>query len=235
MITAWSPSRLSQFESCPKKAQYLYVQKLKEPQGAAAVEGARVHELAAQYVQGRLTGLPDELALFRQEFEQLRQLDVPVTCEQQHAFTSAMVTTGWFDVDAWLRVVFDVLVEHKDDSLTIIDHKNGKIRDKDLEQCELYACAGFVLFPVAQRITTKLWYLTRGQEYEVSYTRAESEEIWPHWVERAQAMLDATAFPARPSPLCRWCFASTLNAEDVDARYSLQGLSDRALRLCDAG
>ena len=46
MISRWSHSRLSTYESCPKKAYYRYVEKLTEEQHPAAERGVRIHDLA---------------------------------------------------------------------------------------------------------------------------------------------------------------------------------------------
>jgi len=236
MITAWSPSRLSTFEQCPKKAYFEYVRKLKSPSGAAAVEGSRIHELAAQYLTGALPELPSELNVFADEFRALRSSGRELHCEQQHAFTSAMKSTGWFDKDVWLRVVFDVLYSDGK-TLVIIDHKTGKVRDKDLAQLELYAHTGFVLHPTVEEVVTRLWYLkdSIGIEYEVIYKREEMPRLWDSWVERAAVMLTETQFPARTSPLCRWCHFTSHHEDEVNARYTREGIAARVQPICEEG
>ena len=52
MINRWSHSRLSTYESCPKKAFYRYVKKHPEESHPAAERGIKIHNLAEQYIKG---------------------------------------------------------------------------------------------------------------------------------------------------------------------------------------
>ena len=58
MINRWSHSRLSTYESCPKKAFYRYVRKHPEETHPAAERGIKIHNLAEQYIKGELPEVP---------------------------------------------------------------------------------------------------------------------------------------------------------------------------------
>jgi hypothetical protein len=46
-ITQWSYSRLKVFESCPKKAEYAFIQRIKEPGNKAMDRGKDIHKMRA--------------------------------------------------------------------------------------------------------------------------------------------------------------------------------------------
>ena len=67
-LTSWSFSRYQDYKSCPAKAKYKHIDKLKEPPSPAMERGAAIHNLCEQYVRGTLAKLPPELKLFKDEF-----------------------------------------------------------------------------------------------------------------------------------------------------------------------
>ncbi len=56
-FTAWSYSRLSDYEACPLKAKIKHLDKVSEPSSPALKRGSDIHELAAKYATNQLTEL----------------------------------------------------------------------------------------------------------------------------------------------------------------------------------
>lgn len=204
-ITAWSYSRYSDYSSCPRKAKYKVIDKLKEPGSAAMDRGSAIHALAERYAKKELRALPDELALFKAEFTALRKQKV--ITEEQWAFTVNWEPAGWSDWNsAWLRVKMDcAYVDRDTNRLQIIDHKTGRVNDAHKNQLSLYAVAGLIMFPDVQGVDAKLWYLDQGEEFTQGYERGELPFLQKTWERTVKKMLTDKTFKPNPGPACRWC------------------------------
>ena len=86
-INQWSYSRLATFESCPKKAHFAYVRRIKEPGNKAMDRGKNIHTMCEDYIRGRYETIPKELADFEEAFDVLKDLHLKgyVTCEARDA------------------------------------------------------------------------------------------------------------------------------------------------------
>ena len=73
-ITQWSYSRLKVFESCPKKAEYAFIQRIKEPGNKAMDRGKDIHKMCEEYIRGRYEEIPKQLSDFEEAFELLKEL-----------------------------------------------------------------------------------------------------------------------------------------------------------------
>lgn len=205
-ITAWSYSRYKDYVTCPFKAKCKHVDKIKEPGNAAMERGSAIHKMAEDYVKSMLTALlPPELKYFEEELKFLKK--VRAKCEQDVAFTKDWKSTGWFDRDAWLRVKMDVYVFYADTkSIDIIDHKTGKPKDDYIDQLELYAIAGLLLFPEAVSVRTMIWYIDSGEEVFKVYKRIELAKLIAKWEKKTAPMLQDVRFAPKPGNYCRWCY-----------------------------
>ena len=96
-IPQWSYSRLKTFEDCPKKAEYAYIQRIKEPGNKAMDRGKDIHKLCEEYIRGRFDDdIPKQLVEFQEAFELLKELHLKghVLCEGDWAFTTEWEPTG---------------------------------------------------------------------------------------------------------------------------------------------
>lgn len=98
-ITAWSFSRYSTYKTCPYKLKLTAIDKLKEPKNQAMERGAQIHELAEQYIKGKIARLPPELKLFEAEFKRLKaQFKKKISgmvVEDNWSFTKDWDETAW--------------------------------------------------------------------------------------------------------------------------------------------
>jgi hypothetical protein len=204
-ITAWSYSRLKDWEQCPLKAKLKHVQRIKEPDSPAMARGTLIHKLAEDYTNGDIKALPPELKRFKNDFADLKKSKP--ACESQWAFDENWEPVDWFAKNAWLRVKTDVSAMPKNTTVgIIIDHKTGKVKDDHDDQLSLYAMVFFIMYPKATKVVSRLWYLDEGTEKCLEFTRDQLPELKKYWTDRVAPMMNDTVFPAKPSRLCSWCF-----------------------------
>ena len=205
---AWSYSRLTDYERCAKMAWFKYLDpnRPKFVPNKAMQRGTEIHTKAEKYAIGTLKRLPKELELFEEEFKALRKIKSKLSVEEQLALTSGWSPSDWFGPDTWLRVKMDLMYPPKVNRLKMVDHKTGKVRPENEKQCDLYATAGFALFPNVTHIEAELWYLDWGEIVALDYTRKDDfENLKKYWVKRTKKMLADKTFKENPGNACTWC------------------------------
>jgi len=213
-IPQWSYSRLKTFEGCPKKAEYAYIQRIKEPGNKAMDRGKDIHKLCEEYIRGRYEEMPPAL----KEFDLLKDMHLKghVLCEGDWAFTTEWTPTGWFDHDTWGRAKVDAFVHVEGDkNARVIDFKTGRYegnQEGHREQCELYASIVFKRLPELETITTELWYLDHAKLDRYQYDKETVEAKRERLNARAVTMTTTEEFPAKPSQFkCKWCYFGKQN------------------------
>lgn len=73
-LTSWSFSRYSDYKQCPLKCKLKHIDKISEPPNPAMARGAAIHNLAEDYIKGKVPKLAPELVLFKDEFSRLRKM-----------------------------------------------------------------------------------------------------------------------------------------------------------------
>ncbi len=203
MFTAWSYSRLNAWEECPLRARLKLLDKRSEPEGPALARGNAIHKEAEAFASGQTRGLPPSLAQLKDEFKDLKKAKPLV--EQQWAFTSAWEPTGWFDANAWLRVICDAVTVNPPLAV-VIDHKTGKLREGYNDQVELFALAALAKFQDVAQVRTELWFLDHGVIRDNEFTRADEAKLRVKWEKRSRPMLLDKTFAPRPGWQCRYCY-----------------------------
>ena len=216
MITAWSFSRYSTYAQCPRKARYLYIDKLKEPGSPAMERGNEIHKLAERYIKGQVARLPPVLALFRASFSALRKAfkddRTSIAVEETWAFRRDWTRTTWDDWNGcWLRVKLDV-AHVIEGNVVIIDHKTGKFSpsynlQQYMEQLDLYALASLIVYP-SHSVTPFLRFLDHEIVYPeepITYVPADLPRLKKEWERRTKPMLRDRTFAPKPNSLCRFC------------------------------
>lgn len=212
-ITAWSFSRLNDYRKCPKLAFYKHVKKLKEPGSPAMTRGSDIHEQGQVFAnKNARTKCPPELATFEQEFRVLQKNKLTLIVEQQWCFTKDWTPTGWFDPDAWCRQIVDAgYIRKEDNVLVIIDYKTGKLNEAHLQQLDLYALAGLLMYPDVAGVEVQLWYLDQGVQWPEKttiYTAKDIPALKKKWNAEVKPMLADGTFRERPGKACTWCHFS---------------------------
>lgn len=225
MLKAWSPSRLNDYESCPAKAKYKYVERLPEPPAPALDRGTRIHKEAEDFIVGAGKVTPD-LKRVSKELKRLRKLHTAgrVRVEQSLALSDDWKPVDWFSRDAWLRCKIDVVEvaapsgrkRVTNGSALVTDWKSGKNNARDSEkhgdQLNLYAVA-VLSTGVAKSVRARLIFTDTGEEVakpEGTMSLDELPAARVFWERRVEPMLSDTTFDPTPNFTCRWCSFSKI-------------------------
>jgi ATP-dependent exoDNAse (exonuclease V) beta subunit len=230
-IESWSFSRKQNYDQCPRRAKFLYVDKLREPdaKSPALAKGTRVHALAAAWVTKRLPDfdawdgkellqykaelekvirsktIPLELARFEEEFRVL--IKAKARCEEMWNLGRdwRIIPGKDYNPNVWLRVKVDSHYIQKGRAV-VHDYKTGKYKPDHAQQREIYAIAALEFYPDAESVTVYHDYLDQGVEMHDAWDARDLSKLKVAWERRTAAMLKDTTFEARPSPdNCRWC------------------------------
>jgi hypothetical protein len=206
-LTAWSYSRLAQWEACPLAFKLKHLDKVHEEQSPAMKRGDDIHKIAARFLANeKFDSIPGELHKFSYQMNELRAMPASMKrVEQQWGFTKDWKPTEWFGNKTWLRAVLDACVVYPDGTADVIDHKTGKRYGSNKDQMELFALATFCKFPEVSHVTTRLWYLDLGVEEVEEFQQENRSEMIAAWEARVAPMFADTVFAPRPNEKCRWC------------------------------
>jgi len=215
-IVSWSYSRWGTYEECPKKAFFKFIQKLQEPSSPVLERGTALHELCEHYLRGMKRTIPKELDKIADTLKDYKKRGaIP---EAEFAYDRDWNPVDWFAKNAWVRIKADVvippIVDADDPTVEIHDFKTGgekKLASGDFEdyytQLELYALAGLLTYPLAQRVKTSLVFIDHGKtiEHREEFKRGDEKKIMKKWETRTKKMLADKAFKEKPGNACRWC------------------------------
>lgn len=213
-----SYSRLSTFEQCESKFDYLYVSKRVQDQGSEVSEyGNRVHEVLELYGKGELdqATLSEEgkqtLGKWGKIVDKLLAKEGDKYFEYQMAVNAALQPVDWFASDVWIRSIADVLVVDGDTAYCL-DYKTGKVKDNPT-QLQLFAAMVMWHFPQVTTVKTSFIWLKFNEVTNTKYERRFLESLWnglrPRF-KKVQEVIDLGVFKAKPSGLCPWCPAKDI-------------------------
>lgn len=213
-----SYSRLSTFENCPAKFDYLYVSKRVQDQSNEASEyGNRVHEVLEHYGTGELdmTTLTIEghqtLEKWGAIVDKIKEQNGDKYYEYQMAVNRDLQPVDWFAKDTWIRSIADVLVVDGDTAYCL-DYKTGKVRDNPT-QLQLFAAMVMWHFPEVKTVKTSFIWLKFDEVTNSFYERRFLESLWTALEPRFDAVqdtIDLGVFDTKPSGLCPWCPAKDM-------------------------
>ena len=150
---ALSPSRLKDFQECPRRFQYSNVERLRQPATVATTKGNVVHHILEHLFHLPPASRSHDAALslreaaFAHEVTEDIQADIDwASCEAQMRLDVDAILETYFEMedpssieaigverniaatinDAPLRGILDRLDQNDDGSITIVDYKTGK-------------------------------------------------------------------------------------------------------------
>ncbi len=246
-FTAWSYSRLSDYEKCPLMARLKHLDKIKEPDNKYQARGTQLHTDCGLVVLGKTTidklcaKEPHPIANFTEEFAELHKVRKTVMLEKDLAVDSKWGATNWFDSDAakkglgvpWCRVRVDMIrpVTQKRVKVRVfksVDFKSGKIRDEHKDQLELYALATFAQPEFdAGVVESELWYLDQGEIVDERYERKDAPKLQKKWEQRVIPMMTDTGFAPKRNDACKFCHYRKNNAKEGGGQCPLPAGSER--------
>lgn len=211
-ITAWSPSRLGDYETCPRKAFFKHVKRLKDVGSTQANRGIELHKAAELYVSGQTEDIHPDLRKVTGFLNKYRKgfVEGTVKAETKLAFKEDWTVCDWFDPKVWLRIVIDLTEKLAPMYMEISDWKSGKLKKDDEgygAQLNLYSVcaisAGWCNEAKAQLIFT---------DHGVQVSRPEGHVIrdilrpaQQYWEARVERMLIDQEFATNPSWACKYC------------------------------
>ena len=210
-MIALSYSRLSTFESCPRKFEHLYVNKDVVDAGSeATIYGTRVHEALELYGRDG-TPLTPETEKYAPMLDLILSQPGQKHFEYQMALLEDKTPCDWFDKNVWLRGIADVLIVDGK-TATVVDWKTGKVKDNPT-QLKLFACMVMEHFPEVEVVKSAFVWLQHHEVTQSKFERYWLPQMWGGLTPRMDAVQvanDMGVFPTRPSFLCPWCPAKTI-------------------------
>lgn len=211
-------SRLSVFESCPAKFDYLYVSKRVQDQAnEASAYGDRVHKVLEAKGRQELdeSTLSEEGKATIEKWgglvDKVLSRDGDKYFEKQMAVNFDLQPVDWFASDTWIRGIADVLIVNNDVAYCL-DYKTGKVKDNPT-QLQLFAAMVMWHFPEVQTVKTSFLWLKFNDITNAEYKRRHLDALWnamkPRFL-KVQEVIDLGVFDTKPSGLCPWCPAKDI-------------------------
>lgn len=201
---SFSYSRYSTWKDCPRCFHRKYIEKFEEPTSKALIEGRKVHDDAAKYLEGKMD-LPDRLSRFSVVANALR--DAPAkfkAVEKQFAFDRDKRPVQWFGPNAYFRFIWDAAIWNEAGTeLHAIDWKTGKPYGSYADQMQVFAFPAFWTMPSLQTFHGHLAFLDTGDDDEYVITRDQLPDLERVWAGNIALFEADQAFVETPG--CRWC------------------------------
>ena len=218
---ALSHSRLSDFNQCPLKFKYKYLDKLQNFQiddkdkNVHLVRGQNVHAALEKYVIAKKAEAPYKTSLTEVN-NTIPLVDSIINkfgienCypEAQIAVDENWNKVSWFDKSTAYRAIFDFsAVSEK--SAIIIDYKTGKFKDysETLGQLELSATIALSNFDVD---TVKTLYAFTDHKKTIvrTYTKDNLAEFIAHFNAELEKVNNEVDFKPKANQFCGYCEAT---------------------------
>lgn len=206
---AFSYSRWSLWKKCPAAYKYKNIDKIREPDSPALIEGRKTHDAIATYIVGATDERPKAVRKFTTLVDGLRAERAAnprsVHVELQHAVDRDLRPVSWMGRNVWCRAVWDVLRERGPEA-DAIDWKTGKVYDSYEDQKQLFAIAAFWRNPKLEKVTGYWVYLDHEVVHDATFLREQIPQLTEVWMGNAAMMEADQAFLPKPSnDTCRFC------------------------------
>jgi CRISPR/Cas system-associated exonuclease Cas4 (RecB family) len=204
-MTAWSFSKLNNYEICPKKHYHYDIAKdISEAPTPYRDEGDKLHA----YFEARLkhgTALPLGYVQHEGLLASVAASPGKFYYEQKLAISATFRPVGYMGKNAWLRVVIDC-VKINGTYAVILDWKTGKPKE-DLTQLRLSAAVLFAHQPnLLTHIRSALVYVNYDKIVRDEARRENLPALWAEILPRVkkfQRAHETQEFPPVPNSLCK--------------------------------
>lgn len=209
---AWSFSKLSTFETCPKKFAAENITKTSPfTESEASRYGKFVHKCFEDRILKKKK-LPIDLLHHEPVMAKLENAKGEVLGEQRLALTEDLKPTGYFDSDVWVRGQVDYAAL-SDTKVFVVDYKTGKMKD-DMDQVELMLAMFICYYPDIED-GAGAFYWTKHKKFTNTgiHSREDIQGMWAGYLPRVARMyeaIDTGTFPPKQNYLC----ASYCNCEE---------------------
>jgi hypothetical protein len=207
-LTNWSFSRYGKWKKCPAILRYDSENKAPYVPHPAALRGSDAHKVVEDFLEGRISILPDQFVYYSDFLTNLKAADAK-------AELAIAVDINWnivpFDSpDRWWRGILDAVVDLEDFSI-IYDWKTGNEYAQDhRDQREIYAAAYHALRPV-KRIQVFDTYFDKKLNTHATFMSENMPALRERWVGKVAPMLADEMFVPNPGYHCVDCRHSRRN------------------------
>jgi hypothetical protein len=206
-----SYSSIKMYENCPKRYYHQRVTKEVQDTGSDATKyGEEVHSSLELRLKENKP-LTDGTQKYEPLCKSIEGMGGTLLAEQQLCLNENLTPTGWWDKDAWLRSILDVLII-VDDKAIVMDWKTGK-RRPDFTQLQLFALQVFKHYPKVKKVqSTFIWLKDMSMDSE-TFKSDQTNLMWADMlarIERINQSVEHNNWPAKPSGLCNWCPAKNM-------------------------
>jgi len=231
-LAPYSMSRVLEYDRCPRRFYFKYIEKLPEIVENAGFFGGKVHEAIAKALRGQeweetLADLPyddmeDAKIKVLTAIKYSKDLGQIVGIETRFALTQDLKVTDFFEKDAWFRGIIDLIVRNSKGYYEIWDWKTGHSKPTRF-QVALYAWAVMLLL---QQPVTKAGYILLSSNEVLEF------ELTPQDIGFAEMKLkklikkieNDTKWQPTPGNHCAYCsyvsqcpLAGAIKAKDIPA------------------
>lgn len=203
--TRTSYSAITTAEECNTKYYFSYIEQREYTVGAAGQRGSRLHTSAEKFLKDELPWerLPVDFHKVHNYMRMFKQ--IPAKSEEVWCVSGDGMVLELNHPSTFIKAIVDVHYVI-DDGLHIFDLKTGKIYQDHIEQLQLYATLGLLVYPQVERVHVAGLYIDEGTEaQEATYPRSMHQHLLNHWWERANKTLMLEEFPPTVGGHCNRC------------------------------
>lgn len=201
----WSYSRLTTWETCPRRYKYNYVDKLASfrEMGLAASRGTEIHSKGEAYLKG-------DLQLYPPEFQKVSAHTMYLKTRGAKPEVKLGVKADWTpceysDPETYIRVIIDILLEDEG-VLHVQDWKTGRIYDHHVDQLGIYVAVAAAHFPEATEYRSRAVYIDQGVIAKPVVTTPDRLKPSRLMIDgRIKNAEDDKVWPTKAGPECKWC------------------------------
>lgn len=217
-FTAWSNSRLTDYDKCPLFAKLKHLDKLPERENEAMRRGTQIHEGCAGFIANHpaCQKLGKDLK-DKKVSALLKKLKTGYAAKKVWVEMMLCFDRAWkllppaekFSPAVWLRVKTDVIDRTTPKLVVVYDWKTGRYKpDGDYEeQLRLYTTAALSA-GYGERACAKLVFTDHGEEVYKPTTDVNLDTLraaQKTFEKRVSAMMNDKWFQPKPGPACQWC------------------------------
>jgi CRISPR/Cas system-associated exonuclease Cas4 (RecB family) len=218
-MESYSKSKIDTFKKCKKQFKLKYIDKiyLPQPHSDDLQFGHWIHKVLEDYSPDK--GNLKDVAMLQREFD-IRGKDyinaMPETFKNAIAFTKKYwkyprqteEKVNYEDEDMALGGVIDLRLEHKDDTLMVVDYKSSRSPNaaRHEYQMKMYTYILWKMMDIKPEKIRVMIYYPRIDAYDRYQFSSGEIKLFGEELMRDIAMIEtADKYPAEPGYHCRWC------------------------------
>lgn len=204
----YTASKILQYEQCPLKFKFKFIDKVKVPRKECFVKGSKIHSVLEKYKGESLTESNEVNKFFESTLgKEIKEiLSSETKRELRIAVDKDFKPIKYNSKDYLLRGIVD-LVYIKDGILNIVDYKSGKYvypKYQDFTQLMVYALYFFNNQKI-NKINLRYVYVESSKENSMLLNKSSCDEIKRSLLSRIAKIENDKTFEKNVSWCCKFC------------------------------